>query len=47
MSRKFSIAVLPFALAAGLMMGGQPSHALQTAPLPKSMAQWADPLWGR
>jgi len=32
MSRKFSIAVLPFALAAGLMMGGQTSHALQTAP---------------
>lgn len=32
MLRKFSIAVLPFAFAAGLMMVGQTSHALQTAP---------------
>ncbi len=32
MSRKFSIAVLPLAFAAGLMVVGQTSHALQTAP---------------
>jgi Spy/CpxP family protein refolding chaperone len=32
MSRKFSSAVLPLALAAGLMVVSQTSHALQTAP---------------
>jgi Spy/CpxP family protein refolding chaperone len=32
MSRKFSIAVLPLAFAAGLMVVGQTSQALQTAP---------------
>jgi Spy/CpxP family protein refolding chaperone len=32
MSRKFSIAVLPLAFAAGLLVVGQTSHALQTAP---------------
>lgn len=32
MSRKFSIALLPLAFAAGLLVVGQTSHALQTAP---------------
>ena len=32
MSRKFSIAVLPLAFAAGLFVVAQTSHALQTAP---------------
>jgi periplasmic protein CpxP/Spy len=32
MSRKFSIAVLLLAIAAGLMIVGQTSHALQTTP---------------
>ena len=32
MSRKFSIAVLPLAFAAGLLVVGQTIHALQTAP---------------
>ncbi len=32
MCRKFSIAVLPLAFAAGLFVVGQTSHALQTAP---------------
>jgi periplasmic protein CpxP/Spy len=32
MSRKFSIAVLPLAFAAGLIVVGKTSHALQTAP---------------
>ena len=32
MPRKFSIAVLPLAFAAGLLAGGQTSHALQTTP---------------
>jgi Spy/CpxP family protein refolding chaperone len=45
MSRKFSIAVLPFALAAGLMMGGQASHALQTAPAaPEHVAMGGSPM---
>jgi len=35
MSRKFSIALLPLAFAAGLMAVGQMSHALQTAPAPQ------------
>ena len=32
MYRKFSIAVLPLAFAAGLLVVGQTTHALQTAP---------------
>ena len=32
MSRKFSIAVLPLVFAAGLLVVGQTTHALQTAP---------------
>jgi Spy/CpxP family protein refolding chaperone len=32
MSRQFSIAVLPLAFAAGLIVVGQTSHAMQTAP---------------
>ena len=32
MSRKISVALLPLALAAGLLVVGQPSHAQQTAP---------------
>jgi periplasmic protein CpxP/Spy len=32
MCRKFSIALLPLAVVAGLMVVGQTSHALQTAP---------------
>jgi hypothetical protein len=32
MYRKFSIAVLPLAFAAGLLVVGQTTHAVQTAP---------------
>jgi periplasmic protein CpxP/Spy len=35
MSRKFSRAVLPWAFAAGLIVVGQTSHAMQTAPAPQ------------
>ena len=46
MSRKFSIVVLPFTLAAGLMVVGQTSHALQTAPAAQEHGAMGGPAMG-
>ena len=46
MSRKFSIAVLLLAVAAGLMVVGQRSHALQTAPAAQEHGAMGGPRMG-
>ena len=46
MSRKFSSAVLPLALAAGLMVVSQTSHALQTAPAAQEHGAMGGPTAG-
>jgi Spy/CpxP family protein refolding chaperone len=46
MSRKFSIAVLPLAFAAGLLVVGQTSHALQTAPAVQEHGEMSGHMMG-
>src|SRR6266851_4637471 len=46
MSRKFSIAVFLLAFAAGLMVVGQTSHALQTAPAAQEHGAMGGPTMG-
>src|SRR5258708_6137130 len=46
MSRKFSIAVFLLAFAAGLMVVGQTSHALQTAPAAQEHRAMGGPTMG-
>jgi hypothetical protein len=47
MSRKFSIAVLPLAFAAGLLVVGQTTHALQTAPAAEDHGAMSGHAMGR
>ena len=47
MSRKFSIAVLPLAFAAGLLVVGQTTHALQTAPAAQEHGAMSGHAMGR